>query len=744
MSKQDTGADMPAVLEQLQKYRLVVEHTRNMVVITDAARRIEYVNPAYTAVTGWTLEEVRGCKPGRLLQGPRTNPDTVRHLSAALDKGCAVTGVELVNYNKQGDEYWVCLNIQPVLDAQGTVTHFVAIESDVTEQRRAREELVASERRLAEAQYLARMASFECDLSTHRMVWSRDSARVLALAPAALAGHFMEHVACLHPDDRDLLMDAYWAAASEGHSYEVEYRVPGEDGALRWLRERGHCLPGDEQLPNRLSGLIQDITLTKAAQDRIEYLALHDTLTGLANREQLKQLLRQHMLKGAHGQGEQLALLFMDLDRFKNINDSLGHHVGDEVLQILGARLREAVRASDVVCRLGGDEFVIVLVGVEDPQVVSRVAGKLLGRVAQPLAVQGRELHVTGSLGVSLFPQDGNAVEELMRHADAAMYQAKARGRNTVAYFSPEINALSGERFELESQLRLALHRHELQLHYQPQFQADDGVLMGFEALLRWRTSTGRWVPPDTFIPLAEESGLIDDIGAWVLDQACAQWRAWRDAFGVSMRLAVNLSAYQLRRPGLVERIAALIERHGLPPRTLELELTETVAMHDPAASIELMRQLRDLGVCLAVDDFGTGYSSLAYLKALPLDRLKLDRSFVKDIETDPDDRAICSATIVLARTLGLEVVAEGVETLAQRDYLRNQGCDLMQGFLLGRPMSADDAGALLRGPASSVLSPPLPCQPHCAAEHECAKTCLSHSESSPCPTECLSCRPPT
>lgn len=364
MSKQDTGADMPAVLAQLQKFRLVVEHTRNMVVITDAARRIEYVNPAYTAVTGWTLDEVKGCKPGRLLQGPRTNPDTVRRISQALDKGQSVDGIELVNYNKQGDEYWVCLNIQPVHDEQGQLTHFVAIESDVTEQRRAREDLVASERRLAEAQYLARMASFECELSTHRMVWSRDSARVLALAPAALAGHFMEHVACLHPDDRDLLMDAYWTAAAEGRSYEVEYRVPGDGGSIRWLRERGHCLPGNEQLPNRLSGLIQDITLTKAAQDRIEYLAMHDTLTGLANREHLKQLLRQHMLKGAQGHGEQLALLFMDLDRFKNINDSLGHHVGDEVLQILGTRLRETVRASDVVCRLGGDEFVLSLIHI--------------------------------------------------------------------------------------------------------------------------------------------------------------------------------------------------------------------------------------------------------------------------------------------------------------------------------------------------------------------------------------------
>ncbi|HIV72129.1 MAG TPA: EAL domain-containing protein [Candidatus Aquabacterium excrementipullorum] len=741
MSEQYKDAGLPDVLEQLQKFRLVVEHTGNMVVITDAQRRIEYVNPAYTLVTGWTLDEVRGCKPGRLLQGPRTKAETVRALSRALDQGEAVCDVELVNYTKQGDEYWVRLNIQPVRDAQGVLTHFVAIQADVTEQRRAREELMASERRLAEAQYLARMASFECDLVTHRLVWSRDSARVLALAPAALAGHFMEHVACLHPDDRDLLMDAYWAAASEGRSYEVEYRVPGEDGAVRWLRERGHCLPADELLPNRLSGLIQDITLTKAAQDRIEYLALHDTLTGLANREQLKQLLRQHMLGGPPGHGEQqLALLFMDLDRFKTINDSLGHHVGDEVLQALGARLREAVRASDVVCRLGGDEFVIVLVGVEDPQVVSRVAGKLLGRVAQPLMVQGRELHVTGSLGVSLFPQDGTTVEELMRHADAAMYQAKARGRNTVAWFSPEINALSGERFELESRLRLALQRGELQLHYQPQYLSDGSTLVGFEALLRWRTAEGRWVPPDTFIPLAEEAGLIDGIGAWVLAQACAQWRQWQDAQGPyaePVRLAVNLSAHQLRRPGLVDRIAGLIAQYGLPPRVLELELTETVAMHDPAASIELMRQLRDLGVCLAVDDFGTGYSSLAYLKALPLDRLKLDRSFVKDIETDPDDRAICSATIVLAHSLGLEVVAEGVETAAQQAYLRGQGCDLMQGFLLGRPVPAEEAGLLLSVPTSSS-----PTHPH--AEPECATTCLSHSESILCPTGCLSCRRPT
>ena len=693
------------VLDELQRYRLVVEHSSNMVVITDAQRRIEYVNPAYTRVTGWTLDEVRGLKPGRLLHGPLTDVACAREISRALAREETIDGVEIVNYRKDGEPYWVSLHICPVHNEHGLLTHFVAIQTDITERRRARDALEASERRLAEAQRLARMASFECNFDTDEMLWTPGAEQVIGLPEALLPRTFRGHVSLLHADDRAALDDAYGSLVSEQRPYEIEYRLLTGEGRVRWIRERGYYLPAEGALPSRLCGLVFDISATKEAHDRIQYLAWHDTLTGLANREQLQDVLLQRLAM-AREAGQQLALLFVDLDRFNTINDSLGHHVGDELLQTCAQRLRDAVRSSDVVGRLGGDEFVVVLGGIDSTDTVARIAAKLLERIAAPMLIQGRELHVTASLGISVYPKDGTTASELMRHADAAMYQAKARGRNTHCFFSEALNARLSERFEIESQLRLALVRRELSLHFQPQFQSDGVRLIGFEALLRWQTPQGRWIPPDQFIPVAEESGLIQPIGDWVLEEACSHWQQWREQYGADIRVAVNLSAIQLRDRGLLARIRQLTERFDMPPGALELELTEAVAMHDPGASIELMKQLRELQVSLAVDDFGTGYSSLAYLKTLPIQRIKLDRSFVKDMEHSPDDQAICRAAIQMAHSLGLEVVAEGVETEAQRDFLTHHRCDLMQGYHLGRPMPAQDVLQLLAQPPSRYPNP--------------------------------------
>lgn len=690
------GAEMElGVLSELQRFRLIVEHSSNMVVITDSERRIEYVNPAYTRVTGWTLDEVRGLKPGRLLHGPLTDLPAVREMSQALGRGEAIEGLEVVNYRRDGQPYWVSLHIRPVRDEQGQITHFVAIQSDITERRQSREALVASERRLAEAQRLARMASFECNFDTDEMLWTPGADQVIGLPEALLPRSFRGHVSLLHADDREGLEDAYWNLVSEQRPYEVEYRLLTGEGKVRWIRERGYYLPAEGALPSRLCGLVFDISATKEAHDRIQYLAWHDTLTGLANREQLQEVLHQR-LEVARDAGLQMALLFVDLDRFKTINDSLGHQVGDELLKTCAQRLRDAVRGSDVVGRLGGDEFVVVLTGVDAAAHVAPIATKLLSRIAAPMVIQGLQLHVTASLGISVYPRDGATASELMRHADAAMYQAKAKGRNTHCFFSEELNARLSERFEIESQLRLALVRGELSLHFQPQFQSEGTRLIGFEALLRWQTPEGRWIPPDKFIPVAEESGLIQPIGDWVLEEACSHWKQWRVQHGADIRVSVNLSASQLRDRGLLTRIRQLTERFDMPPGALELELTEAVAMHDPGASIELMKQLRELQVSLAVDDFGTGYSSLAYLKTLPIQRIKLDRSFVKDMELNPDDQAICKAAIQMAHSLSLEVVAEGVETEAQRRFLSDHGCDLMQGYHLGRPMPAQDVPHLL------------------------------------------------
>jgi diguanylate cyclase (GGDEF)-like protein/PAS domain S-box-containing protein len=432
-----------------------------------------------------------------------------------------------------------------------------------------------------------------------------------------------------------------------------------------------------------------DISERKAAEERISHLAHHDTLTGLFNRYNLENRLGQSLL-AARRDHEQLAVLFIDMDRFKVINDTLGHHVGDLLLMEVARRLRACVRESDIVARLGGDEFVVVLTGLSAATDAAHAAGKILQSLGEPYPIETYTLHSSPSIGISVFPADGSDSETLMKNADAAMYHAKDEGRNNVQYFTAEVNAAASERMELERDLRIALNRGEFELHYQPQVRADDGRVCGVEALVRWRHPERGLVPPLKFIPIAEETGLIEALGAWVLTEACRQLAEWRAAGLAELRMAVNLSAHQLRTPGLADLVRDTLRTHGLGEGDLELEITESVAMSNPERAIEQLRKLRSLGVKLAIDDFGTGYSSLAYLKRLPIQVLKLDRAFVRDMETDPNDAAICVATLALAHSLGLEVVAEGVETAAQREFLAEHGCDMLQGYLIARPMQAE------------------------------------------------------
>ncbi len=440
-----------------------------------------------------------------------------------------------------------------------------------------------------------------------------------------------------------------------------------------------------------------DVTEVKLAEARMQHLAHHDTLTGLPNRVHLLERL-QGAIADARREGSQLAVLFIDMDRFKNINDTLGHQVGDGLLVEVGRRLRALVRETDLVARLGGDEFVVVLthVGQRGADAAAKIGGQLLQALGRPYAVQGHELHSTPSVGISLFPADGAEPDTLMKNADTAMYHAKAQGRNNCQYFTPALNEARGERLALEVGLRGVIERNELFLHYQPQQDVASGRIVAFEALLRWRHPERGLIPPLDFIPIAEDTGLIEPIGSWVLDAALQQVAQWRRDGHAALRVAVNLSAQQLRLDSFAERVAQALTRHGLPGSALELEITESVAMRDPERTAALLRQLRHIGVALAIDDFGTGHSSLAYLKQLPLSCLKLDRSFVMDIERDANDAAICTATIQMAHSLGLGVVAEGVETAMQLEFLRRLGCDTVQGYHLSRPLPAADCGAFL------------------------------------------------
>ncbi|MDD3354199.1 EAL domain-containing protein [Zoogloea sp.] len=454
--------------------------------------------------------------------------------------------------------------------------------------------------------------------------------------------------------------------------------------------------------------VFSDITERKATEARIAFLAQHDPLTGLPNRTLLHDRLDQALATAARMHGR-IALMFLDLDRFKTINDSLGHMVGDRLLQGVAERLSGCVRDSDTVSRQGGDEFLIVLTNIHAPGDAARVAEKILARLEAPFEVDGHLLGTSFSIGIALYPEDGASVETLMKNADTAMYHAKESGRNTYRFFDELMNANALERLQLENVLRRALERQEFQLYYQPQVDLASGRIIGMEALLRWFSSELGSVSPAHFIPLAEECGLIVPIGEWVLEEACRQARTWQDRGFPAVPVAVNLSAMQFRRDDIVATVRKALANSALDGQWLELELTESLLMQSGSNVEATLAALKTLGVRMSIDDFGTGYSSLAYLKRFPVDRLKIDQSFVRDVTDDPDDAAIVRAIIQMGRSLRLEVIAEGTESPEQMDFLRDEGCTAAQGYLFSPPLPADAISELLRIgvlPAAPIQDP--------------------------------------
>ncbi|MBC3366386.1 EAL domain-containing protein [Pseudomonas sp. SWRI154] len=441
----------------------------------------------------------------------------------------------------------------------------------------------------------------------------------------------------------------------------------------------------DARLEARTAELAKSLT---QANRELTQLALHDPLTGLPNRVLLADRIGQAMHR-VQEQGGCFALMFIDLDGFKPVNDAFGHHMGDLLLRDVALRLREDLRNQDTLARIGGDEFVL-LVQLADPDDALRLAARQVALIARTFRVADHDLQISASVGIALFPGNGENAEELLMNADAAMYHAKGAGKNGYSFFDASMNSNARKQLQLLQDLRIAVEQRQFSLHYQPKFDAANGRPVGAEALLRWTHPTQGLMMPDTFIDLAEKTGLIIPIGEWVLNEACRQMREWYVLGYTDWRIAVNLSALQFCHAGLVQSVAKALETHHLPANSLTLEITETTAMSDADASMTVLQQLSDMGVDLSIDDFGTGYSSLMYLKRLPANELKIDRGFVRDLEHDSDDAAIVSAIVALGQALGLRIVAEGVETDVQQDFLTQLGCDSLQGYLLGHPLPAE------------------------------------------------------
>jgi diguanylate cyclase (GGDEF)-like protein/PAS domain S-box-containing protein len=664
------------------------------VLVQDSKGRVLDANAPAEQILGWSLAEMKGKKTGSLWEAitedgkpvPLSQRPTMRAIRSGQPNSGQVLGVK----RRGGDVRWVQIDTIPVLHPDQSPRQVVSSFIDITDRKAAEENLAESELKLRTIFDQAPIGLARVDLDGKIQEANLSLRKMLGYPDGQLIGLRFDRV--LHTpggSELDLIRD--FLKGDRDH-YQAELPVRRRDGSQRWGSVSLSLVRGAEQEPLYLIGMLEDISDRKAQTELLEYQALHDSLTDLPNRTLLHDRLQQAILT-AQREHRQLALLIMDLNRFKEVNDSFGHHLGDVLLQQVGPRITSQLRESDTVARLGGDEFAVVLPTADDEQGATLAARRLLKALEEPFVIEDRRLEVGGSIGIAITPQHGADPATLMRRADIAMYQAK-RTRSGYAVYSPEHDKHSPGRLSLMGELRDALQGDALVLHYQPQVSLPSGTVTAVEALIRWQHPRHGLMPPDEFLTIAEETGLIVGVSEWALNAALQQSGSWEGGF--DLPVAVNVSMQNLQDENLTALIATLLERHRVRPEKLKVEVTEIALMADPPRSAEIFAQLHAMGVKISIDDFGNGYSSLAYLKQLPIDELKIDRSFVIGISPSAEETAIVRSAIEIGHSLGLAVIAEGVETQTAFDILAELGCDAVQGYLITRPLPARQLGRWL------------------------------------------------
>ncbi|MGI6669232.1 MAG: EAL domain-containing protein [Acetivibrionales bacterium] len=705
----------------------ISENAKAMIIICDSDGKVVLFNKFAREMTGHGPEDVKGRKINEI---PFFSNDSGigKQIYECTKNGNNMQNLEVRHTaGKNGKDIYVLWNIDVVKDPKSKKINVIAMGVDITDRKNTESKLIESyhelesmhkellakeielkmqyddlnirdnELRRSEERYKLAVEGvndgiWDWDGKDGKLFMSKRGRMIMGFDPEQEYVTMEEWFGVITDEDVDRFarsLSKYITGPQKKH-FQIEYRIKTKDGGIKWIRTRGMAIWDENDIPVRVAGSITDITEQRLADEKIHQLAFYDSLTGLPNRTLLMDRFNV-ATAAARRKGLMVAVFFLDLDNFKTINDSMGHSSGDKLLMKVAEELRLKLRRSDTIARLGGDEFIILQTYVRDLKEVYRFASRLLETFKRQWTLNEREFYVTASIGISIYPDDGTDLQELMKNADAAMYHAKATGKNNFKVYTQELNLHIMRRMEIENQLRKAAERNEFVLHYQPQIELKTGKVVSVEALLRWSNPIIGWILPDSFIHVAEEIGLINNIGEWVLRTACKQLADWRSKGFDDLRVSINLSVRQFQQPNLVKLVTEIAEETGIRPEWLELEVTESLAMQNLEHTISVLEKFKEMGIGISLDDFGKGYSSLNYLKIMPINNLKIDKTFIHGIASNSKQAKIAKSLISLAHNMNLTVTAEGVENTAQLDFLIREGCDIAQGYLFSKPKPADE-----------------------------------------------------